>query len=42
MTAEIIAKALGDRRVGGGWITRCPARGHDCHGGKVLVEFDAA
>jgi putative DNA primase/helicase len=27
MTAEAIAKALGGRRTGGGWIARCPA--HD-------------
>jgi hypothetical protein len=27
MTAETIAKALGGRKVGGGWIARCPA--HD-------------
>jgi hypothetical protein len=27
MTAEIIAKALGGRKTGGGWTARCPA--HD-------------
>ena len=26
-SAETIAKALGDRKAGGGWIARCP--GHD-------------
>jgi hypothetical protein len=45
MTAEIIAKALGGRKAGGGWMARCPA--HDDHtpslsirdadNGKVLV-----
>jgi hypothetical protein len=29
MTAETIAKALGGRRTGGGWMVRCPA--HDDH-----------
>ena len=27
MTAETIAKALGGRKAGGGWVARCPA--HD-------------
>jgi hypothetical protein len=27
MTAEIIGKALGGRKAGGGWMARCPA--HD-------------
>ena len=45
MTAEAIAVALGGRKVGSGWVTRCPA--HDDQrpslsisagiGGKVLV-----
>ncbi len=29
MTAETIARALGGRRTGGGWVARCPA--HDDH-----------
>jgi putative DNA primase/helicase len=29
MTAEIIGKALGGRKVGGAWTARCPA--HDDH-----------
>jgi hypothetical protein len=27
MNAETVAKALGGRKVGGGWMARCPA--HD-------------
>jgi hypothetical protein len=49
MTAEGIAKALGGRRAGDGWMARCPAhddrepslsirQGED---GKVLVRCDA-
>ena len=49
MTAEIIAKALGGRRVGGGWIARCPAHEDrkpsfsitETKGGKVLVRCHA-
>jgi putative DNA primase/helicase len=49
MTAEIIAKALGGRRAGGGWIARCPAHEDrkpslsitDAKGGKVLVRCHA-
>jgi hypothetical protein len=48
MIAETIAKALGGRKVGAGWIARCPA--HDdrepslsirVSGGKVLVRCHA-
>lgn len=48
MSAETIAKALGGRKVGGGWTACCPA--HDDHspslsirdaGGKVLVRCHA-
>lgn len=48
MTAETIAKALGDRKAGQGWMARCPA--HDDRepslsirdtGGKVLVRCHA-
>ncbi len=48
MTAEIIARALGGRKVGQGWTARCPA--HDDRvpslsirddGGKVLVRCHA-
>ena len=49
MTAESLAKALGGRKVGGGWMARCPA--HDdrkpslsiCEiaDGKVLVHCHA-
>jgi putative DNA primase/helicase len=49
MTAEIIAKALGGRGVGGGWIARCPAHEDrkpslsitEAKGGKVLVRCHA-
>ncbi len=49
MTAEIIAKALGGRRAGGGWIARCPAHEDrkpslsitEAKGGKVLVRCHA-
>jgi len=49
MTAEIIAKALGGRRVGSGWIARCPAHEDrkpsfsitETKGGKVLVRCHA-
>ena len=45
MRAETIAKALGGRKVGGGWMARCPAHEdrnpslsiHDADDGKVLV-----
>ena len=49
MKAEAIAKALGGRKAGSGWMTRCPA--HDDHepslsireglGGKTLVHCHA-
>jgi hypothetical protein len=49
MTAEIIARTLGGRRAGGGWIACCPA--HEdrkpslsitgAKGGKVLVRCHA-
>jgi putative DNA primase/helicase len=48
MKAETIARALGGRKAGGGWMARCPA--HDDHtpslsirdaGGKVLVRCHA-
>jgi hypothetical protein len=49
MTAEVIAKALGGRKVGGGWMARCPAHNDrgpslsiiDAQGGKVLVRCHA-
>ena|SRR5215471_4984662 len=49
MTAEIIAKSLGARRVGGGWIACCPAHEDrkpsfsitEAKGGKVLVRCHA-
>src|SRR5262245_38159864 len=49
MTAEIIAKALGGRRVGSGWIACCPAHEDrkpsfsitETKGGKVLVRCHA-
>jgi putative DNA primase/helicase len=49
MTAEIIAKTLGGRRTGGGWIARCPAHEDskpslsitEAKGGKVLVRCHA-
>lgn len=45
MNAETIAKALGGRKAGGGWLARCPAHEdrnpslaiHDADDGKVLV-----
>ncbi len=45
MRVETIAKALGGRKVGGGWMARCPAHEdrnpslsiHDADDGKVLV-----
>lgn len=48
MRAEIIAKALGGRKVGAGWLARCPVHDdrtpslsiHDA-GGKVLVRCHA-
>ena len=48
-TAEIIAKALGGRKAGGGWAARCPAHDDrtpslsicDADGGKVLVRCHA-
>jgi putative DNA primase/helicase len=49
MTAETIAKTLGGRRVGTGWMTRCPAHDDrepslsisDSDNGKVLVRCHA-
>ena len=49
MRAETIAKALGGRKVGGGWMARCPAHEdrnpslsiHDANDGKVLVRCHA-
>jgi hypothetical protein len=49
MKAETIAKALGGRKVGGGWMARCPAHDdrkpslsiRDGDGGKVLVRCHA-
>ena len=49
MTADTIAKALGGRRAGGGWIGRCPAHEDrkpslsitEAKGGKVLVRCHA-
>ena len=49
MTAESIAKALGGRRAGGGWMAHCPAHEdrtpslsiRDTAGGKVLVHCHA-
>ena len=49
MTAAIIAKALGGRKVGGGWTARCPAHDdrtpslsiRDTVDGKVLVRCHA-
>jgi hypothetical protein len=45
MTAESIAKALGGRKVGGGWMARCPAHEdrepslsiQEADDGKVLI-----
>jgi putative DNA primase/helicase len=49
MTAETIAKALGGRKAGGGWIARCPTHDdrdpslsiRDADDGKVLVRCHA-
>ena len=49
MTAEAIAKALGGRKAGGGWMARCPAHDdrkpslsiRDADDGKVLVRCHA-
>jgi len=49
MTADGISKALGGRKVGGGWIARCPAHEDskpslsitEAKGGKVLVRCHA-
>jgi len=49
MTAEGILKALGARKVGGGWIARCPAHEDEkpslsiteAKGGKVLIHCHA-
>jgi putative DNA primase/helicase len=49
MTAETIAKALGGRKAGGGWIAHCPAHDdrepslsiRDADNGKVLVRCHA-
>ena len=48
-TAETIAKALGGRKAGGGWMARCPAHDdrtpslsiRDADDGKVLVRCHA-
>jgi putative DNA primase/helicase len=49
LTAQIIAKALGGRKAGGGWMARCPAHAdrepslsiRDADDGKVLVRCHA-
>jgi Toprim domain len=49
MTADGISKALGGRKVGGGWIARCPAHEDgkpslsitEAKGGKVLMRCHA-
>ena len=49
MNAETIAKALGGRKAGGGWMARCPAHDdrkpslsiRDADDGKVLVRCHA-
>jgi hypothetical protein len=49
MTAETVAKGLGGRKAGGGWIARCPAHDdsdpslsiHDGDDGKLLVRCHA-
>lgn len=49
MTAETIAKALGGRKAGGGWVARCPAHDDrvpslsisDAYDGKVLMRCHA-
>jgi putative DNA primase/helicase len=49
MKTETIAKALGGRKAGGGWMARCPAHAdrepslsiRDADGGKVLVRCHA-
>ena len=49
MTAETLARALGGRKVGGGWMARCPAHHDrkpslsisDADDGKVLVRCHA-
>lgn len=49
MKAETIAKALGGRKAGGGWMARCPAHDdrepslsiRDADNGKVLVRCHA-
>src|SRR5262249_57070124 len=49
VTAERIAKALGGRKVGGGWMARCPSHDDrepslsitDSQNGKVLVRCHA-
>jgi putative DNA primase/helicase len=46
MTADTIAKALGGRKAGGGWVARCPAHDDrtpslslaDGHDGRLLVK----
>ena len=46
MSAEAIAKALGGRKAGGGWMARCPAHDDrtpslslaDGHDGRLLVK----
>jgi hypothetical protein len=49
MSAEAIAKALGGRKAGGGWMAHCPAHDdrqpsltiRDADNGKVLVRCHA-
>ncbi len=49
MKAETIARALGGRKAGGGWMARCPAHAdrepslsiRDGDGNKVLVRCHA-
>ena len=49
MTAQVIAKALGGRKAGVGWMARCPAHDDqtpslsisDAEGGMVLVRCHA-
>jgi putative DNA primase/helicase len=49
MNGEVIARALGGRKVGAGWVARCPAQDDrepslsitDAKGGKVLVRCHA-
>ena len=49
MTAEALSKALGGRKVGTGWMARCPAHDdrdpsfslRDGNGGKILLHCHA-